>query len=127
MKKGTLIARILLGLIFLGSGVAYFFTTPPPMEGPIADFFKGMMATGYFFYLLKGCEALCGLLLLSGYFVPLALVVLAPIIANIFLVHAFMMPQGLPMAIFVGVLEVYLAFFSPQYSPSIKKLFVSKP
>jgi putative oxidoreductase len=123
MKKVALVARLLLGLIFLGSGIAFFFTTPPPMEGPIGDFFKGMTATHYFFYLLKGSEIVCGLLLLSGMFVPLALVVLAPIVLNIFLVHAFMMPEGLPLAIILGLLEIYLAFFSPQYSPAIKQLF----
>lgn len=122
MKKVTLIIRLILGLIFVGSGIAFFFTTPPQMEGPMGDFFKGMMATTYFFYLLKGTEILCGLLLLSGFFVPLALVVLAPVILNIFLVHAFMMPQGLAMAIALGVFEIYLAFFSAEYSPTIKKL-----
>jgi putative oxidoreductase len=126
MKKLALVVRILMGLVFLGSGIAFFFTTPPPMEGPMGDFFKGMMATQYFFYLLKGTEILCGLMLLVGMFVPLALVVLAPIILNIFLVHAFMMPSGLPLAVILGVLEVYLAFFSPQYSPAIKQLFRAK-
>src|ERR1700733_13277720 len=99
MKKVTVGARIIMGLIFLASGIAFFFTTPPPMEGPISEFFKGMMATHYFFYLLKGTEITCGLLLLLGCWVPLALVVLAPVILNIFLVHAFMMPSGLPLAI----------------------------
>jgi len=123
MKYVSLIARLLLGFIFLGSGIAFFLTTPPPMEGPIADFFKGMTATGYFFYLLKGTEIACGALLMSGFFVPLALVILAPIVLNIFLVHAFMMPDGLPVAIAVGLLETYLAFFSAEYSPKIKALF----
>jgi uncharacterized membrane protein YphA (DoxX/SURF4 family) len=123
MKKLTLVARLLLGLIFLGSGIAFFFTTPPPMEGPIADFFKGIMATHYFIYLLKCTEISCGLLLLIGRFVPLALVALAPVILNIFLIHAFLMPSGLPLAIVVGLLEIYLAFFSPEYSPAIKQLF----
>lgn len=126
MKKVTLVARLALGLIFLGSGIAFFLTTPPPMEGPIADFFKGMMATGYFFYLLKGTEIICGLFLLTGIFVPLALVVLAPIVLNIFLVHAFMMPDGLPVAILIGALEIYLAFFSVEYSQKIKQLFSRK-
>lgn len=126
MKIATLIARLLLGLIFVGSGIAFFFTTPPPLEGPMADFFNGMSATGYFFYLLKGTEIICGLMLLSGMFVPLALVVLAPVVLNIFLVHAFMAPEGLIVACVIGALEIFLAFFSPQYSPTIKQLFRRK-
>jgi putative oxidoreductase len=123
VKKLTLVARILLGLIFVGSGIAFFFSTPPPMEGPISDFFKGLMATQYFIYLLKGSEILAGLMLISGLFVPLALVILAPITLNIFLVHAFMMPSGLVLAGVIGLLQIYLAFFSPEYSPVIKRLF----
>lgn len=123
MKKSTLIARSLLGLVFLASGVAFFLTTPPPPEGPMGDFFKGMMATGYFFYLLKFTEILCGLMLLTGRLVPLALVVLAPVILNIFLIHLFLMPQGMPVAVVLGALEIYLAFFSKEYSPAIKQLF----
>lgn len=122
MRKITIAVRILLGLIFVASGVAFFLTTPPPMEGPIADFFKGMAATGYFFYLLKGTEIVAGLLLITGMFVPLALVMLAPVVLNIFLVHAFLMPSGLPLAIGLCVFEIYLAFFS-EYSPKIKQLF----
>ena len=126
MKKVTLILRILMGLVFVASGVAFFFTTPPPLEGAMADFFKGMAATGYFFYLLKGTEIICGLLLLSGRFVPLALVVLAPVLLNIFLVHAFMAPEGVPLAVILGAIEIYLAFFSAEYSPTIKQLFRAK-
>ncbi len=123
MKFVTIAARVLLGLLFLGSGIAFFLTTPPPMEGAVADFFKGLSATGYFFQLLKGTEIICGLLLLSGYFVPLALVVLAPIVLNIFLVHLFLESSGLAIAVVAGVIETYLAFFSKEYSPVIKQLF----
>jgi uncharacterized membrane protein YphA (DoxX/SURF4 family) len=126
MKKATLIVRVLLGLAFFASGISFFLTTPPPMEGPIADFFKGLMATHYLFYLLNGFETICGLLLLSGRFVPLALVVLAPIILNIFLVNAFLMPSMIPLALVLGLLEIYLAFFSREYSPIIKPLFKAK-
>jgi putative oxidoreductase len=126
MKKVTIGLRILMGLIFAASGIAFFFTTPPPLEGAMADFFKGMAATGYFFYLLKGTEIVCGLLLISGFYVPLALVVLAPVILNIFMVHAFMAPEGLVLAAILGALEIYLAFFSKEYSPTIKQLFKAK-
>lgn len=126
MKIVTLIARILMGLVFLGAGISFFFTTPPPLEGPMGDFFNGMVATGYFFQLVKVSEIVCGLLLVSGFFVPLALVILAPIILNIFLIHAFMAPEGLVLAVILGIIEVYLAFFSKEYSPTIKQLFRMK-
>jgi uncharacterized membrane protein YphA (DoxX/SURF4 family) len=126
MKKVTLIIRLLLGLVFFASGVSFFLTKPPAMTGAIAVFFNGLMATHYFFYLLKGCETVCGLLLLSGRFVPLALVTLAPIILNIILVNAFMMPNMLPLALGIGVLEIYLAFFSQEYRSPIRALFRPK-
>jgi putative oxidoreductase len=127
MRKLTIGVRILMGLVFVFAGVSFFLTTPPPLpEGAMADFFKGMMGTHYFFNLLKVTEIICGLLLLSGMFVPLALVVLAPIILNIFMVHLMMMPSGLPLALAVGACEIYLAFFSAEYSPTIKQLFRKK-
>ena len=126
MSKVTLVVRLLMGLVFFGSGVSFFFTTPPPLEGDMALFFSGMMATHYFFYLLKGTEIVCGLMLLSGFYVPLDIVVLAPVILNIFLVHTFMAPQGIVLAAVLGVFEVYLAFFSKEYSPTIKQLFRAK-
>lgn len=126
MRILTILIRSLFGLIFLGSGIAFFLTTPPPMEGPLADFFQGMMATEYFFPLLKGTEIVCGALLLAGFFVPLALVVLAPVVLNIFLVHAFLAPSGLVVATVLGVFQIYLSFFSQEYSPTIKSLFRSR-
>jgi len=125
--KIQLVVRILLGLLFTFSGIAFFFTTPPPLEGDMATFFAGMAATKYFFFLLKGTETVCGLLLVSGLFVPLALVVLAPISINIFLVHSFLAPSGVPLALAIGAALIYLAFFSPSYSPIVKDLFVMKP
>ncbi len=82
-----------------------------------------MTASVYFLPLLKTTELLCGLLLLVGRFVPLALVILAPIIINIFFTHLFLAPSGLPVALIIGALEIYLAFFSAAYSSTIKQLF----
>ena len=124
--KLPLIARILLGLIFTVFGGMFFFTKPQFPEGTPQDmitFFQGLMASHYFLYLLKSTEVICGLLLLSGAFVPLALVVLAPIIVNIVCVHTFIAPSGFPLAAFIAILEIYLAFFSPKYSPIVKQLF----
>jgi len=49
-----------------------------------------------------------GLLLLVGRFVPLGLVLLAPVIVNIDLVHLLLEPSGLPMAAVISILLVFL-------------------
>lgn len=125
-RKVQLILRVLLGALFTFGGVAFFFTAPPPLTGDMATFFTGLQASKYFFYLLKITEIFCGLALLTGLFVPLALVVLAPIVIHILMVHVFLEPSGLPMALIISAVVIYLSFFSPSYSPHIKKLFVMK-
>lgn len=105
-------ARIILGLVFLIFGLNGFFNfipMPPPPEN-MMKFMMAMIDTGYFMKLLKGCEVICGILLLANIFVPLALLILAPICLNIFLLHAFMAPEGLPMAIAILVLGITIAW-----------------
>jgi uncharacterized membrane protein YphA (DoxX/SURF4 family) len=124
--KVTLVVRILLGLVFTAfglMGLLHLMPANPPMPEKAAAFMNGIMAAGYFFPFLKTIETLCGLLLLSGAFVPLALVVLAPIITQIFLFHAFLAPSGLPIALVIGAMEIYLAFFAKPYSPIVKQIF----
>ena len=125
MKIVMVIVRTLMGLLFLFGPVAYFFNlvTPPPMEGAIKSFTEGLAASGYFFTLLKVTELVCGLLLISGYFVPLALVVLSPIIVNIFMVHTILDRSNLPMAIFLVVANIFLAFY---YRDAFKPLLTAK-
>ncbi len=126
MNKLPMIARIILGLIFFVFGLNGFFNfipTPEAMPEKLVTFTTGLMASGYFFPLLKGTEVVCGALLLIGAFVPLSLIVLAPIILNIFLVHAFLEPKGVIMAVVIGLLEVYLAFFAKPYSDVVKQIF----
>lgn len=125
-NKIQVAVRFLLGALFVFGGVAFFLTTPPPLSGELATFFEGLKASKYFFLLLKGTEIVCGLMLISGFFVPLALVVLAPIVLNILLVHIFLDPSGIIMALLLCAAMIYLSFFSPSYSESIKKLFLAK-
>lgn len=124
--KLPMIARILLGFVFFASGlVGLFNLVPPPADLPpaLVTFNTGLMASIYFMPFLKLTETICGLLLMSGFFVPLALVILAPIMLNIFLVHAFLAPSGLVLAIIMGLLMIYLSFFAQPYAGVIKQLF----
>lgn len=127
--KLPLIARVLLGLpmvVFGLMGLLNLVPPPPDLPENLKTFMAGMMATQYLFPLVKLTEIICGLAILTGFFVPLALVVLAPVMLNIVLVNAFMAPSQLALPIVLGLLTVYLAFFTDQYSPKIKALFCNK-
>lgn len=108
------VARVLLGLLFLFAGLNGFFNFVPPPDEPMPEgamaFAGALMKTGYMFPLIKGTEALVGLLLLVNRFVPLALVVIAPVIVNIVAFHVILAPEGSVTAIVVLALEVYLAW-----------------
>ena len=86
------------------------FLPMPELGGAAGEFFAGLGAAGYFFPVLKAVETVCGALLLIRRFVPLALVLLAPIVVQIFLFHAFLDAAGLPMAIVLIALQAYLGF-----------------
>ena len=70
----------------------------------------GLAATGYFFPVLKIVEITGGLLLLIRKLPALALVLLAPIVVQIFLFHAFLEPEGLVLAVPLLAIEAYLGF-----------------
>jgi len=125
VKILTIISRVLLGALFVFSGLNGFFhfVPTPVMIGKEQEFMLGLMAAGYFFPLLMGTQVFCGVLLLTGFFIPLAVIILAPIILNIFLYHLFISPKGLPLALAVGVLELFLAFFSDPHSKTVLQIF----
>lgn len=126
MKIAVIIVRVLLGLLFLFASVTYFFDliTPPPMEGTVKAFNEGLAAAPYFFTVLKITELLCGLAFVAGRFVPLATVVIAPVIVQIFLFHLFLDMTGLPVAIFLVLANLFLAY---AYRRSYATLMAAKP
>ena len=60
---------------------------------------------------------------MAGRFVPLALVILGPVIVNIVFFHMFMAPAGLPLAAIVVVLWIVVAIRNKQH---LAGLFVAK-
>lgn len=112
MDKLPLIARILLGLMFFVFGLNGFLNFMPMPDLPEAagNFMGCLVATGYFLVVLKVVETLCGLLLLIGRFVPLALTVLAPVVLNIVLFHLFLAPGGILFGLIALILGLYLAW-----------------
>jgi uncharacterized membrane protein YphA (DoxX/SURF4 family) len=122
MKIAMIIVRTLVGLLFIFSSVAYFFNLVevPEMTGPVKTFNEGLAASGYFFTLLKVTELVCGILLVVGRVVPLALVILAPVVVNIFMFHLFLERTRLPIA---AVLVLAMAFLGWYYRAIFRGLF----
>jgi putative oxidoreductase len=110
MKTASHIARYLLGLIFLVLGLNGFlnFLHMPGPTGVAAQFFGAIFVSH--FYVVIFLQIVPALLLLANRYVPLALTILGPIIFNIVCIHAFMAPAGLPLAVFVTVLWVLVAY-----------------
>ncbi|MGI8604426.1 MAG: hypothetical protein ACR2OZ_15735 [Verrucomicrobiales bacterium] len=109
MKIATIIARLLLGFIFVffGSNGFLHFIPMPPMSGHAGDFIGSMHATGYL-KVIAALQVIGGALLLIGRHVPLGLTLLGPVIVNIVLYHIFMDRFGLPMAAPVSALALFL-------------------
>jgi hypothetical protein len=105
-------ARVVLGLVFFVfglNGFLHFLPQPDEPAGAMA-FLVALVNTGYLFPLLKGIEVASGVLLLANRFPALALTLLAPIIVNIVAFHLVLAPSGLPVALLVLALELYLAW-----------------
>jgi hypothetical protein len=110
MKIASLIARYLLGLIFLVFGLNGFLHFIP-MQQPTgtAGQVMGALFVSHFLVVVFLLEVIPAVLLLANRYVALALVLLGPVIVNIVLFHAFMAPEGLPLAVVVVVLWLLVA------------------
>lgn len=107
MRTASLVARLLLGIIFLVFGLNGFlhFIPMPPPTGVAAQFLGAILASGFWvvIFLLQIVPAI---LLLINRYVPLALTLLGPVIVNIICFHLFMAPAGLPLALLVAALWI---------------------
>jgi uncharacterized membrane protein YphA (DoxX/SURF4 family) len=110
MKIATIIARVLLGLVFVVFGLnAFFHFIPMPLPVPKeAGAFMGALFSSGYLYAIKCFEIGGGLLLLIGRKVPLGLTLLGPVIVNILFYDIFLDPSGLPLGIVVAALALFL-------------------
>ena len=98
MRVVGTIARLLLGLMFTVfglNGFLHFLHMKGEPMSPLALQYMGAIAQSHMLQAAFAVQLVTGLLLLAGVFVPLALVLLGPVIANILLFHATMAPKGI--------------------------------
>ena len=126
MKIAVLIARILLGLIFVffgANGLHPFLPSPPPIPGLAGQYISVFFASHYI-YLVSGLQVLGGLLLLLNRYTILGLTILGPIIVNILAFHILMEPKGIGPGLVATILWFILFF---RYRRYFSGLFVQRP
>lgn len=122
LKITVIILRTLMGLLFFLGAAAYFLAMAlphsslaaamnPPLSGDMKTFNDGVMASHYLMPLVKGLELVCGLAFVTGRFVPLAALLIAPVIVNILCVGIFLMHDTLVIALFIAVVNALVAYY----------------
>jgi len=121
LKIVALVARILLGLLFVVfglNGFLHFIPQPPMPPSDMATFATVLMKTHYMAPVFA-IQVIAGLLLLIGRFIPLALTLIGPVIVNILLTHILMNPSGLPPGALAAVLWLILFYAYREYFASL--------
>ena len=127
MKIAILIVRVLLGLLFLVFGLIGLFhpMAPPPSTPPDAITLSTILAVSGWMKVVQVLMVIAGILLLVGRYVPLALVILGPIIVNILLFHLTLEGgHGIAPGLIATIFELFLLW---AYRLSFRGLFDAAP
>lgn len=122
-SKAAFASRILLGLLLLSGGINNFAARNPVSDpSPEGDWFLGvLLETGYMLQAVAVTEISVGVLLLAGRFVPLALLLFAPILVNIAFFHLFLQWAGVEAALLAAALYLHLVWVHrASFAPLLK-------
>ena len=102
---------VLLGVIFISFGLNGFFDFFKIPTTPRGDFFLGYLkANDWIYPMIKSVEIAAGLMFLTRSYVPLAAILLAPILANIEAFHICLDLVGLPFTILLVAFYLYIVY-----------------
>lgn len=123
-KKILLIVSILFGLIFLNSGLNKFFQYMPMPENMPENMTKLMsafMEIGWLLPLVAVAEIVGGILFMTNKYRALGAIIIFPIIIGILLTHIVNVPSGLPLAIVLLAINLWVIFENREkYLPMIR-------
>ncbi|MEM7052774.1 MAG: hypothetical protein AAF604_24125 [Acidobacteriota bacterium] len=124
MRRYVAPLRVLVGGIFLAFGLNGFFSfAPMPELGGDAGALQEILRRQGFTTVVLVLQIAAGALLLIDRFVPLALIVVAPVLLSLVLFHLFLEPVMLPLILVLAALVIFL-FWS--YRPSFVDLLASR-
>jgi putative oxidoreductase len=126
MNIAIIVARILLGLVFVAAGLSGFFliNSPPPAPPGLAGTFQDVFFRSRWVLFVDAIEFLAGAFLLANRFVAFALTLLGGVISNIIVYHITLAPAGLPIA---GIVTLLWTIIASSHRSSFAPLFAPKP
>lgn len=110
-QKIILIISILFGLLFINSGLNKFFNympMPENMPENMMKLMKAFMEIGWLLPLVAVAEIVGGILIMTNKFRALGAIIIFPIIIGILLTHILNAPSGLPVAIVLLAIEIWI-------------------
>ena len=123
-KKILLIVSILFGLMFINSGLNKFFNyIPMPKDMPesIMKLFGAFMQIGWLMPLIAVAEITGGLLFMTNKYRALGAIIIFPVLIGILLTHIMYQPSGLPIALVLLAIELWVIIENREkYLPMIK-------
>jgi hypothetical protein len=124
MNIVAIIARILLGLLFVIAGGSDFLISSPPPQPGLAGQFDAVFFASHWVLFLGAAQFTLGALLLVNRFVPVALIMLAAFLYNSFGFHITTSPSVLFAPAICTVLGLIVAW---PYRGLFALLFAAKP
>ena len=124
MHIARIVARILVGLLFVFAGASDFFIAkPPPLPG-LAGTFNEAFFQSHWVLFLAVAQIAIGVLLLINRYVPVALIMLAAFLYNSYAFHITMLPSALWAPIIVTALALVIAW---PYRALFAPIFAAQP
>ncbi len=123
-QKILFVICILFGLMFINSGLNKFFNympMPEKMPEKMMIFMKAFVEIGWLMPLIAVAEIIGGGLVMIKKYRALGAIIIFPILIGILLTHIFVAPSGLPIAIILLAIEIWIIIENiGKYLPMIK-------
>lgn len=118
--------RLWMGYILVTNSTVGIITPLEDLGLPphIYQIIKGMWDTGFMMYLVKSIELIGGLLLIFNIFIPIAVILLTPIVINIYGVHIFLFNSFITNGLYMLLICLFLIY---RYKKVFKPLFIFRP
>ncbi|MBI3510268.1 MAG: DoxX family protein [Bacteroidetes bacterium] len=123
-KKILFVVSLLFGLMFINSGLNKFFNyMPMPKDMPenMMKLFGAFMTIGWLMPLIAVAEIAGGILFITNKYRALGAIIIFPVLIGILLTHIMYAPSGLPIALVLFAIEIWVIIENREkYLPMIK-------